>query len=90
MLSVNKIHEGDCLELFKKIPDNSVDLIIADPPYGIDKDFGNEKKWGLSEMSSWFDWMKLWLDESSRVLKEGGAKEVWGFTLAQGNPTPNP
>lgn len=30
------------------------------------------------------------MDAAARVLKEGGAKEVWGFVLAQGNPTPTP
>ena len=33
MLELNKIHQGDCLELMKEIPDNSVDLILTDPPY---------------------------------------------------------
>lgn len=31
----NKIYQGDCLELLKELEDNSVDLIITDPPYGI-------------------------------------------------------
>ena len=31
----NKIHQGDCLELMKKLQDNHFDLIITDPPYGI-------------------------------------------------------
>jgi len=30
---INKIHNEDCLELLKKIPDNSIDLIVTDPPY---------------------------------------------------------
>ena len=34
MLEVNKIHNGDCLELMKEIPDNSIDCIICDLPYG--------------------------------------------------------
>lgn len=29
------LYKGDCLELFKKIPDSSIDLILCDPPYGI-------------------------------------------------------
>ena len=33
MLEVNKIHLGDCYELIKQIPDNSIDLILTDPPY---------------------------------------------------------
>jgi DNA modification methylase len=35
MLEINKIHLGDCRELLKEIPDNSIDLIITDPPYMI-------------------------------------------------------
>lgn len=35
---VNKIIQGDCLELIKLIPDNSIDAILTDPPYGLNKD----------------------------------------------------
>ena len=31
-----KLFQGDCLELMKNIPNNSVDLLLTDPPYGID------------------------------------------------------
>lgn len=31
----NTIVQGDCVELLKKLPDNSVDLIFADPPYNL-------------------------------------------------------
>lgn len=31
----NKVHNIDCMNLFNKLPDNSIDLIITDPPYGI-------------------------------------------------------
>ena len=34
MLSLNTIHQGDCLELMKEIPDKSVDMILCDLPYG--------------------------------------------------------
>lgn len=34
---INKIICGDCLELIKLIPDNSIDAIITDPPYGLNK-----------------------------------------------------
>ena len=33
MLEVNKIYNGDCLELMKEIPDKSIDLVLTDPPY---------------------------------------------------------
>lgn len=32
---INKIIQGDCLELMKDIPDKSIDLVLTDPPYGI-------------------------------------------------------
>jgi site-specific DNA-methyltransferase (adenine-specific) len=34
---INKIHNMDCIKGLKKIPNNSVDLMIADPPYGISR-----------------------------------------------------
>jgi len=34
MLSLNIIHQGDCLELMKQIPDKSVDMILCGLPYG--------------------------------------------------------
>ena len=45
MLEVNKIHQGDCLNVLKELPDNSVDSIVTDPPYNlssIKKRFGKE------------------------------------------------
>lgn len=37
----NKIIHGDCLEVMKTFPDKSFDLVLTDPPYGIN--FGSEK-----------------------------------------------
>lgn len=79
MLATDKIYQGDCLKLFKDIEDNSIDLIIADPPYGIEKDFGIEQKWTLKDNGTWFKWMKKWLSESQRVLKPSGSLFVYGI-----------
>jgi len=35
MLELNRIYEGDCLEVMKKIDDKTIDMILADLPYGI-------------------------------------------------------
>lgn len=40
---INKIIQGDCLEVMKKISDNSIDCVIADPPYGIGVDVKMKK-----------------------------------------------
>ena len=36
---LNRIIQGDCLELFKNIPDNSVDMTFADPPFNLQKKY---------------------------------------------------
>jgi DNA modification methylase len=35
MIELNKIYQGDCLELMKQIGDKSIDLILCDLPYGV-------------------------------------------------------
>ena len=41
MLELNKIYCGDCLELMKQIPDKSIDLVLTDPPYGLEINYNN-------------------------------------------------
>jgi DNA modification methylase len=40
----NKIIQGDCLEVMKELPDNSVDLVLTDPPYGDGFSYGRDEK----------------------------------------------
>jgi DNA modification methylase len=54
---------GDCLEQMKTLPDNSVDSIVTDPPYGISF---MAKKWDYDVPS-----VEVW-EEAMRVLKPGG------------------
>ena len=81
MLKRNNIYEGDALELLKKVADSSVDLIIADPPYGIakDKEFNVGINWTLKNKDQWLAWSETWLKESHRVLKDGGSIFVYGI-----------
>lgn len=62
---------GDTIDILKKIKSNTIDLIFADPPYNIGKDFGNNKDvWKSKE--EYIEWCKKWLDECYRVLKDNG------------------
>lgn len=62
---------GDAIDILKKIKSNTIDLIFADPPYNIGKDFGNNKDvWKSKE--EYIEWCKKWLDECYRVLKDNG------------------
>lgn len=62
---------GDSIDILKKIKSNSIDLIFADPPYNIGKDFGNNKDIWKSK-KEYIEWCKIWLDECYRVLKDNG------------------
>lgn len=78
MLKINKLYLGDCLELFNKIDNDSIDLIIIDPPYNLGKDFGNKSdQW--ERVEDWVEWSKVWLNESKRVLKDSGSLFVYGI-----------
>jgi len=57
------LHLGDCLQVLKELPDNSVDSIVTDPPYGISF---MGKKWDYDVPS-----IEIWT-ECLRVLKPGG------------------
>ncbi|MCA6071561.1 MAG: adenine-specific DNA-methyltransferase [Endomicrobium sp.] len=62
---------GDSIETLKLFPNKSIDLVFADPPYNIGKNFGNNKdKWDT--IDSYINWCKIWIDECMRVLKDTG------------------
>jgi site-specific DNA-methyltransferase (adenine-specific) len=54
----------------KKINDNSVDIIICDPPYNIGKDFGNDSD--KQKMDDYLIWCDEWIKECIRILKPHG------------------
>lgn len=75
-LPLNCIVNGDCLSIIKSISNNSIDLIIADPPYFQvcgDFDFG---VW--NDRLEYIAWCKAWLNECKRVLKPTGSLILWG------------
>ena len=68
----------DCLEFLKTLDDESVDLIIADPPYfEIVKDSWDHQ-W-LNE-THYLEWCHEWTKEACRVLRMGRCLYVWGTT----------
>lgn len=78
MLKVNKVYFGDCIKQMKKIQDESIDLIIADPPYNLNKNFGNlSDNW--HDVNDWIDWSKQWLDVAITKLKPTGSIFIYGI-----------
>ena len=74
---LDSIITGDCIDGMRQLPDESIDLIIADPPYNLNKDFGEWKE--RERKDEWLSWSRQWLDESRRVLKDGGSIFVYGI-----------
>jgi DNA modification methylase len=84
-----ELKQGDCLELMKTLPDNSIDLIFCDPPYALGSeviikengkpdykkaaDFMN--KWDQPDGTFWEEWFT----EAKRVLKHGGHCLMFGM-----------
>ena len=72
-----QIIQGDCIEGMKALDDGAFNLIIADPPYNLNKDFGH---WKESERRpEWKDWTLRWLCESLRVVSDRGNIFVYGI-----------
>ncbi|MEJ1933701.1 adenine-specific DNA-methyltransferase, partial [Nostoc sp. NIES-2111] len=66
----HSIIHGDALENLKCLESESIDLIFADPPYNIGKDFdGLVEKWSQEEF---LNWTYQWIDECHRILKPNG------------------
>ncbi|MCK4447812.1 MAG: site-specific DNA-methyltransferase [Candidatus Marinimicrobia bacterium] len=68
---LNKIIQGDCLELFENIPDNSIDMAFADPPFNLKKKYNSYKD--SLEFREYLDWCKIWISEMVRVTKPSGS-----------------
>ena len=89
-LNVNRILEGDCLDIMKALPSSSVDLIFADPPYNLQlagellrpnnsKVDAVNNEWDQFESFAAYDkFTRSWLAEARRVLKETGSLWVIG------------
>jgi len=73
-----EIRTGDALEMLKGVESESIDLIIADPPYNLGKDYGNNHE--IRGFEEYLDFSKAWLKESHRVLANRGTIYVFmGF-----------
>jgi len=64
-MEINKIHQGNCLELMKQIEDKSVDLILCDLPYGVTQ---NPKDKVLNLKELWKQYNRILKDDGTIVL----------------------
>src|SRR5690606_20516755 len=86
-LPLNQIIEGDCIEMMNRLPEGSVDMIFADPPYNLQlggellrpnnsRVDGVEEPWDkFTDFSAYDAFTRAWLAAARRVLKPDGS--VW-------------
>ncbi len=87
---INKIFNKDCFDILNKIPNKSVDLLFADPPYNLqlDKKLTRPDQTAVNGVHDYWDkfdsykqydeFTYKWLKESKRILKENGSLWVIG------------
>lgn len=63
---LDRIIQGDCLDILRQIPDESVDLIFADPPFNMNKAYKDNR-------ANYREWVGKWISECFRVLKSTGS-----------------
>ncbi len=71
------VFSADCLDVLKRLPDRSVQLIICDPPYNI-----LMADW--DDHADYLSWARQWLGEAYRVLADSGSLVIFGGLQYQG------
>jgi site-specific DNA-methyltransferase (adenine-specific) len=86
-LPLNQILHGDCIEILQSLPERSVDLIFADPPYNLQLrnelyrpnrtrvEAVNDRWDQFQDFAEYDEFTRKWLSASKRVLKETGT--IW-------------
>ena len=77
-LAINKVYQGDCIELFGRIEPGCVDLVFADPPFNIGYEYDVYHDERTDE--EYLNWTRQWMTGVRRALKPDGA-----FWLAIGD-----
>ena len=73
-----EIVHGDSIQVLPTLESDSAQMIIADPPYNIGKDFGNDSD--KQPMDEYLRWCDQWIGECLRVLKPNGTMFIYGFS----------
>lgn len=75
-MKYNRIIQLDCIEYMKNLPDECIDLIIADPPYFKIVKENWDNQWETEE--EFYKWCGELINESKRILKNNGSLYIYG------------
>ena len=68
---INKIIQGDCIEVMRDLPSDSIDVTFADPPFNLKKKYGTYKD--EKETDDYLNWCRQWILEMVRITKSSGS-----------------
>jgi site-specific DNA-methyltransferase (adenine-specific) len=74
---INKTICSDLFSIIDSLPENFVDLLIIDPPYNLDKNFGG-LKFSKSNDEAYCDYLKSWFPKIIKTLKNDGSIYICG------------
>ncbi|MGG1864730.1 DNA-methyltransferase [Bacillus altitudinis] len=72
------LYQADCIDVIRAIPNESVDMIFADPPFNLDKVYESEMNDNLTK-EAYLKWTEEWLLGCINLLKEGGSLFIWNL-----------
>ena len=75
---LGRLYNEDCLKFLPEIEGDSVDLVFADPPFNLSKEYPSGIDDNLKE-KEYLAWSEKWLFELIRVLKPGGSLFIWNL-----------
>ncbi len=81
---LGKLYQGDCLEVMKQLPDNSVDLVLTDPPYGVGLNYGETYEDTQENLKKLIDSIMPELFRvSKRIVLTCGHTNIWKYPEAK-------
>ena len=86
VVPTNRTIHGDCLDLMRALPEKIADLVIADPPYNLNKDY-NGSRFSSMDDDAYEEYTRQWLSDVKPLLKDSGSIYVccdWKSSLIIG------
>lgn len=74
-MELNNVYNMDCIDYMKTLPNECVNLVIADVPYNIGKDYGNKSD--KVNHNEYINNISIWIKEFYRILKDDGTLFIY-------------
>lgn len=75
---LGRLYHDDCMTVLPTLEAESVDLVFADPPFNLGKDYGKKVNDQLQE-HEYLEWCEAWIAECVRVLRPGGSFFIYNL-----------